>query len=199
MQVLVACEFSGTVREAFRRRGHVAWSCDLLPAADGSPHHIQGDVLDVLDQGWDLVVAHPPCTHLASSGARWFKHKQAEQAAAVEFVSKIASARYCDRVAIENPVGVLSTRWRKPDQIVQPWWFGDEATKTTCLWLRNLPLLKPTKIVDKGERHVTKGGKSLPKWYNVPPRPDRWKIRSTTFPGFAEAMADQWGRTSYGA
>ena len=191
MRVLVACEFSGVVREAFAALGHDAWSCDLLPS-EIPGQHIQGDVLPVLGEHWDLIIAHPPCTHLASSGARWFKDKQKEQEEAVNFVRRLADAP-CNRIAIENPVGVLSTRWRKPDQIVQPWWFGDEATKTTCLWLKNLPLLIPDIIVDKGERHVTKSGRSLPKWYNLPPSPDRWKKRSVTFPGFARAMAEQWG------
>jgi hypothetical protein len=194
VKVLVACEYSGIVRDAFRTLGHDAWSCDLLPTdtADKS-HHIVGDVLNILTAGWDLMIAHPPCTHLASSGARWFYKKQAEQAAALDFVVKLLSAPI-PRIALENPVGVIS-KYRKPDQIIQPWQFGHEATKTTCLWLNNLPKLKPTLIVAKGARHVTKSGRSLPAWYNLPPSPDRWKIRSTTFQGIATAMAAQWGDT----
>lgn len=192
MRVLVACEYSGVVREAFRARGHDAWSCDLLPADDGSEFHIQGDVLDVLEDGWDLMIAHPPCTHLAVSGARWFKDKQAQQEEALEFVRHLLEAPIAS-VALENPVSIISSKIRKPDQIVQPYFFGDEATKTTCLWLKNLPLLVPTNIVGRGDRHVTKSGKSLPKWYNLPPSEDRGKIRSRTFEGFAKAMAEQWG------
>jgi hypothetical protein len=143
--------------------------------------------------GWDLMIAHPPCTHLAVSGARWFKGKEKEQAEALEFVMTLLSAPI-EKIALENPVIVISTRIRKPDQIVQPWMFGDPFTKTTCLWLKNLPPLTPTNIVDKGERHITKGGKSLPSWYNLPPSEDRAKIRGTTFKGMAEAMAEQWGK-----
>lgn len=192
MKVLVACEFSGIVREAFRAKGHEAWSCDILPAEDGSEFHYQCDVLDILDKGWDLMIAHPPCTHLAVSGARWFKDKKEEQEEALEFVRTLLDAPI-PKIALENPVSVISTRIRKPDQIVQPWMFGDPFTKTTCLWLKGLPLLEPTNIVSKGERHVTKSGKSLPAWYNLPPSEDRAKIRSRTFPGFAKAMAEQWG------
>jgi hypothetical protein len=195
MRILVACEYSGIVRDAFRARGHDAWSCDLLPTdtVDKS-FHVQGDVLNILSDGWDLMIAHPPCTHLASSGARWFKNKQAEQEAAIKFVVDLMRAPI-PRIAIENPVGVISRFIRKPEQIIQPWQFGHEATKTTCLWLHSLPKLKPTMIVGKGLRHVTKSGRSLPAWYNLPPSPDRWKIRSTTFQGIADAMATQWGDT----
>ena len=193
MNVLIACEYSGVVRTAFRKRGHNAWSCDLLPNEDNSNNHYQGNVLDVIDAyPWDLMIAHPPCTHLAVSGARWFKDKEAEQKDALDFVQRLMDAPI-ERIAIENPVSIISSRIRKPDQIVQPWMFGDEATKTTCLWLRGLPPLEPTKIVGKGERHITKSGKSLPKWYNLPPSPDRGKLRSRTFQGFADAMASQWG------
>jgi site-specific DNA-cytosine methylase len=166
-------------------------SCDLLPS-DAPGMHYQGDVRDVLDGGWDLMIAHPPCTHLAVSGARWFKDKQVEQAEALDFVRLLLNAPI-PRIALENPVGVISTQIRKPDQIVQPYEHGHEATKTTCLWLKNLPPLRPTNIVGKGNRHVTKSGRSLPEWYNLPPSADRWKIRSATFPGIAAAMADQWG------
>ena len=191
MRILVACEYSGTVRDAFRALGHDAMSCDLLPTERPGPHY-QGSVLDILDDGWDMMIAHPPCTHLAVSGARWWKDKQAEQAAALDFV-RLLMAAPIPRIAIENPVSIISTAIRKPDQIVQPWQFGHEATKTTCLWLKGLPLLVPTKIAGKGARHVTKSGKSLPAWYNLPPSPDRWKIRSTTWQGMADAMAAQWG------
>lgn len=193
MRVLVACEYSGVVRRAFAERGHYVWSCDLLPSDDDSKFHIIGDVRHMLRANdWDLMIAHPPCTHLAVSGARWFKDKQQEQAEALDFVQMLMDAPI-PRIAIENPVSIISSRIRKPDQIVQPYMFGDPFTKTTCLWLKNLPLLVPTNVVDKGERHVTKSGKSLPAWYNLPPSEDRGKIRSKTFQGFAEAMADQWG------
>lgn len=193
MRVLVACEYSGVVRRAFAARGHEVYSCDLLPADDDeTTYHYQGDVKDILKHGWDLMIAHPPCTHLAVSGARWFKDKVEEQKHALWFVRDLMDAPI-EKIAIENPISIISSRIRKPDQIVQPWWFGDPFTKTTCLWLKNLPQLTPTNIVDKGERHVTKSGKSLPKWYNLPPGPDRWKLRSATFPGFAQAMATQWG------
>jgi site-specific DNA-cytosine methylase len=193
MRVLVACEFSGVVRRAFAAHGVEAWSCDLLPADDGSDNHIQGDVMDIIHDEWDMMVAHPPCTHLAVSGARWFYKKKKEQAEALGFVQALLDAPI-EHIALENPVSVISTAIRKPDQIVQPFWFGDEATKTTCLWLKNLPHLTPTNMVGKGERHITKGGKSLPKWYNLPPSEDRSKLRSVFFTGMAEAMADQWTR-----
>jgi hypothetical protein len=192
MKVLIACEESGVVRRAFRALGHDAWSCDLLPPSDESEFHIQGDVIALLDNKWDLMIAHPPCTHLAVSGARWFKDKKQEQEEALEFVRNLMDCNI-PKIAIENPVSIISSKIRKPDQIVQPWMFGDEATKTTCLWLKNLPLLTPTNVVSPGPRHVTKSGRSLPKWYNLPPSEDRAKIRSTTFPGFANAMASQWG------
>ncbi len=192
MKVLIACEFTGAVRDAFIACGHDATSCDLLPSETPGPH-IQGDVRDVLDCGWDLMIAHPPCTHLAVSGARWFHKKQREQAEALDFVRLLLDAPI-PRIALENPVGVISSRIRPPDQIIQPYMFGHEATKTTCLWLKGLPPLQSTKLVGKGRRHVTKSGRSLPEWYNLPPSPDRWKIRSATFPGIAAAMADQWGQ-----
>jgi hypothetical protein len=208
MRVLVACEYSGTVRDAFRALGHDAWSCDLLPTEKPNwtydPHtgirtnhpergyHHQGNVLDILHDGWDLMVAHPPCTHLAVSGARWFKDKVSEQLEALAFVRTLLAAPI-PRIALENPVSIISSHIRKPDQIIQPWMFGHEATKTTCLWLKDLPLLQPTQMVGKGARHVTKSGRSLPEWYNLPPSVDRWKIRSATFKGIADAMAAQWG------
>ena len=193
VRVLVACEFSGIVSQAFRDRGHTAISCDLLEnELTGRQFHHQGDVRDIIDNDWDLMIAHPPCTHLAVSGARWFKDKVKEQEEALEFVRFLMDAPI-GKICVENPVSIISSKIKKPTQIVQPWMFGDPFTKTTCLWLKNLPLLTPTNIVDRGERHVTKSGKSLPKWYNLPPSADRGKLRSRTFQGFAEAMADQWG------
>ncbi len=193
MRVLVACEFSGVVSQAFRDKGHMAISCDLLPnELTGNQFHHQGDVLEILDREWDLMIAHPPCTHLAVSGARWFKDKKEEQEQALGFVKTLLEAPI-PRICVENPVSIISSRIRRPDQIIQPWMFGHEATKTTCLWLKNLPLLVPTDIVGKGERHITKSGKSLPKWYNLPPSEERWAIRSKTFEGIAKAMAEQWG------
>lgn len=182
MKILVACEFSGIVREAFRKRGHDAWSCDLLPAEDGSEFHIQGDCIQALEDRWDLMIAHPPCTHLAVSGARWFKDKQKEQAEALDFVKLLLNAPI-EKIALENPVSIISSKIRKPDQIIQPWQFGHGETKATCLWLKNLPLLKPTKIVDGRVARV----------HNLPPSPDRWKLRSITYQGIADAMAEQWG------
>ena len=192
MRVLIACEYSGTVRDAFRAAGHDAMSCDLLPTDKPGPHH-QGDVFDIIGNDWDLMIAHPPCTHLAVSGAKHFAAKQADgrQAAALFFVRRLLDAPI-PRIALENPVSIISSQIRKPDQIIQPWQFGHEATKTTCLWLKGLPHLVPTDIVGKGARHVTKSGKSLPTWYNLPPSPNRWKIRSATFQGIADAMAAQW-------
>ncbi len=195
MRILVACEESGVVRRAFRAKGHNAWSCDVIPSADNSPYHLQMDVREVLDLGWDMMIAHPPCTHLAVSGARWFKEKPEKallQEEALEFVQLLMNAPV-GKICVENPISVISTKIRKPDQIIQPWQHGHEASKSTCLWLKNLPLLVPTKIVDKGEFVVTKGGKRLPKWYNFPPSSDRAKLRSRTFEGIAEAMANQWG------
>jgi hypothetical protein len=190
MKVLIACEFSGRVREAFAKRGHDAWSCDLLPT-EIPGQHLQGDVLQILKAGWDLMVAFPPCTHLANSGARWWKNKAVEQRAAADFFMALAQAPI-PRIAIENPIGIMSTLWRKPDQIVQPWWFGDEATKSTCLWLKNLPRLVPTNAVSPGNFYVTPKGKRMPAWYNLPQTKNRSKLRSITFPGLADAMAEQW-------
>ena len=182
MRVLIACEFSGVVRRAFRARGHDAWSCDLLPAEDGG-EHIQGDALDFIDdRSWDLMIAHPPCTHLAVSGARWFRDKIVEQEEALEFVGRLINSEI-PRTAIENPISIISSRFRKPDQIIQPWQFGHGETKATCLWLKNLPKLVPTKIVDGRE----------PRVHFASPGPDRWKERSRTLEGIAAAMADQWG------
>lgn len=181
MKVLIGCEYSGVVRDAFIVRGHDAISCDLLPTETPGPHY-QGDVRDIIGDGWDLAIFHPPCTHLAVSGARWFRDKQAEQAEALAFVRELLSAPIL-RIALENPVSIISSRIRKPDQIIQPWQFGHGETKATCLWLKNLPLLAPTDIVDGREARVHK----------MPPGPDRWKERSRTYHGIAEAMADQWG------
>ena len=181
MKVLVACEYSGTVRDAFIRNGHEAMSCDLLRTDVPGPHY-EGDVLDVINDGWDLMIAHPPCTHLAVSGARWFKDKKAEQADALKFVRLLLAAPI-PRIALENPVSIISSRIRKPDQIIQPWQYGHGETKATCLWLKGLPLLMPTNIVDGRE----------PRVHRLPPSADRWKLRSTTFAGIAQAMADQWG------
>ena len=185
MRVLIACEFSGVVREAFRARGHDAWSCDRLEAEDDSPFHYRRDVENILDNDWDLMIAHPPCTHLASSGARWFANKQQEQREALDFVRSLAEAMI-QKIAIENPIGILSSHWRKPDQIVQPWQFGHGEVKATCLWLKGLPPLKPTEIVEGRYARV----------HREAPSPDRWKNRSRTYQGIAEAMATQWGRES---
>lgn len=184
MRVLVACEYSGKVRRAFAKRGHTVFSCDLLPADDGAINaHYRGDVRNLLNDGWwDLLIAFPPCTHLAVSGARWWKDKVQEQADAIDFVRLLADAPV-ERIAIENPVGKLSTAWRKPDQIIQPWQFGHGETKATCLWLKGLPKLVPTDVVEGREQRI----------WRMPPSPDRWKKRSETYTGIAEAMADQWG------
>lgn len=183
MRILVACEYSGTVRDAFAKLGHFAMSCDLLPT-DKPGNHYQGNVLDILDHDWDLMIAHPPCTHLAVSGARHFAAKQASgvQQEALDFVQKLLDAPV-PRIALENPVSIISTRIRKPDQIIQPWQYGHGETKATCLWLKNLPLLTPTNIVEGREARIHK----------LPPSVDRWKIRSTTYQGIADAMAAQWG------
>lgn len=181
MKILVACEFSGIVREAFRAKGHDAWSCDLLPS-EIPGQHIQGDVTEVLANGWDLLIAHPPCTHLAVSGARWFKDKVNEQATALEFVRLLLAAPV-PRIALENPISIISSRIRKPDQIIQPWMFGHGEVKATCLWLKNLPKLEAENIVNGRE----------PRVHREPPSTERWKNRSRTFPGIALAMANQWG------
>ena len=182
MRVLVACEYSGIVRDAFRDRGHDAMSCDLLESESTGPHY-QGDVKDVLSDGWDMMIAHPPCTHLAVSGARWFKDKQTEQAESLEFVRLLLEADI-PKIALENPVSVISSRIRKPDQIIQPWQFGHGETKATCLWLKNLPKLESTNVVEGREARV----------HRMSPGPNRWKERSRTFIGVAKAMADQWGQ-----
>ena len=182
MSVLVACEFSGIVRDAFRARGHDAWSCDLLPTEGDPANHIVGPVESFLGLGWDLMVAHPPCTYLAVSGARWFAQRRDEQEEALAFVRLLMDAPI-PRIAVENPVSVISSRIRRPDQIVQPWMFGHGETKATCLWLKGLPRLEPTDIVD---------GRT-PRVHHASPGPDHWKERSRTLPGIAMAMAEQWG------
>ena len=183
VRILVACEFSGRVRDAFRNVGHDAMSCDLLPTDQPGPHY-QGDVRDVLNDGWDMMVAHPPCTHLAVSGARHFARKRAsgEQQEALDFVRLLLDAPIA-KIALENPISIISSEIRKPDQIVQPWMFGHGETKATCLWLKNLPKLTPTDVVDGRAARV----------HRMPPSADRWKKRSETYPGIAKAMAEQWG------
>ena len=219
MKVLVACEFSGIVREAFKAKGHDAWSCDLLPT-EIPGNHIQGDVLNVLNDGWDLMIGHPPCTHLAVSGARWFREKKQEQAEALDFVRTLLDAPI-ERIALENPVSIISSRIRKPDQIIQPWQFGHGETKATCLWLKGLPGLIPTDVVvpewavrEDGSIHLSAKGKrdnpthfltgrttrilrgaQLDQWMRIhrePPGPERWKNRSRTYQGIADAIALQY-------
>lgn len=193
MRILVACEFSGTVRDAFAARGHDAWSCDLLPS-EKPGNHIQGDVLDVLASDWDLVIAHPPCTHLSVSGAQWWKEKQADgrQQAGADFF-RLFTTLTC-RWAIENPVGAMSRLYRKPDQIIHPYHFGHPASKATCLWLNNLPKLVPTEVVEP-LWYVSKTGKRHSQWdYDISrDKKNRARLRSKTFQGIADAMAAQWG------
>lgn len=194
MRVLIACEFSATVRDAFRRLGHDAYSCDLLPTTGKPAYHITGDVLGALRDGWDLMIAHPPCTYLAASGLHWNKRiegRQAKTEAALQFVQKLMDAPI-KKIAIENPVGCISSRIRKPDQIVQPWQFGHPESKATCLWLKGLDLLNSTKVVPlpasgHWENQTPSGQNKLG------PSKDRWKKRSVTYAGIAEAMAWQWG------
>lgn len=183
MKVLIACEFSGVVRDAFSALGHDAWSCDLLPS-ETKGNHIQGDVFGQLEKGWDLMIAHPPCTHLAVSGARWFKDKSLQQDLALLVVLNLMMAPIV-RIALENPISIISSKIRKPEQIIQPWMFGHGETKATCLWLKNLPKLIPTNIVEGRE----------PRVHHMPPGPNRWKERSRTLKGIADAMAEQWGKT----
>jgi site-specific DNA-cytosine methylase len=184
MKVLVACEESQVVTKALRNLGIEAWSCDVLPTSGANPEwHLQQDVTPLLSEQWDMIVAFPPCTDLAVSGARWFAEKRANgsQQRSIDFFMAIANAP-CERIAIENPVGIMSSQWRKPDQIIQPWQFGHGETKATCLWLKNLPLLKPTCIVEGREQRIWK----------MPPLADRAKLRSKTYEGIALAMAEQW-------
>ena len=195
MHILIACEYSGTVRDAFIRAGHDAMSCDLLPTDVPGPHY-EGDVFDIINNGWDMMIAHPPCTYLSVSGMHWtargLRDPQLTEDA-LDFVTRLMAASI-PRIAIENPISVISSRIRKPDQIINPWQFGHDASKRTCLWLKNLPLLTPTDIV---EPRIVNGKK---RWANqtdsgqnrLPPSDDRWKIRSETYTGIAQAMADQW-------
>lgn len=216
MRVLVACEESQTTTKAFRSIGIEAYSCDIEPCSGGHPEwHIQDDVLNVLDNGWDLMIAHPPCTYLSVSGVQWLSHPEDKHLPfeyrrpnpkypkrrqymfdSINFIKKLWDAPI-NSIAIENPIGMLSSRWMRPTQIVQPYMFGDEATKTTCLWLKNLPKLEPTNVVSKGERVVFSSGKSHPKWYadalaKAKTDEERRMLRSKTFPGMAEAFAKQW-------
>lgn len=201
MKVLVACEFSGVVRDAFIRSGHDAMSCDLLPTESPGPHY-QGDVYDILDDGWDLMVAHPPCTYLASSGLHWNKRILGREELTYEamlFVFNLMGegfvAHGIPKIALENPIGRISSAYRKPDQIIQPWQFGHPESKSTCLWIKGLPLLQPTNVL-----HPPESGRwanQTPSGQNkLGPSADRWKLRSVTYQGIAEAMADQWGSTS---
>ena len=218
MRVLIACEESQTVCKSFRDLGIEAYSCDILPCSGGHPEwHYQDDVFNVIGLGWNLMIAHPPCTMIAGSSVQWLSHpedkllpfderrphpkypnRRKDMEDSVEFVKSLYNSNI-DRVCIENPVGLLSSRWRKSDQIVQPYHFGDEATKTTCLWLKNLPLLKHTNVVGKGDRVVFSSGKSHPKWYadalaKAKTKEERQTLRSKTFKGIADAMANQWGK-----
>ena len=216
MKIIIACEESQAVCKEFRMLGHEAFSCDILPQTGGHPEwHIQRDVFEVINEGWDMMIAFPPCTYLSVSGAQWYYHpedkdlpiearrphpkypnRSNDRKDAAEFFTKLYNSDI-PKVCIENPVGVMSNLFRKPDQIVQPWMFGDEATKTTCLWLKNLPSLMPTEIVGKGERTVFQSGKSHPKWYadalaKAKTPEERRNLRSKTFQGIAKAMATQW-------
>lgn len=197
MKVLVACEFSGTVRDAFAKLGHDAWSCDL-EASETPGNHYQGNMFDIINEGWDLMIAHPPCTHLAVSGARHFAKKIADgrQQQGIDFFMKVINAPI-SKMAVENPIGIMSSLYKKPDQIIQPWQYGHRTTKATCLWLKGLPLLKPTNIVDKGEVVTFASGKRMSKWFyesSQLPAKDREKMRNKTFQGIADAMAAQWGK-----
>lgn len=184
MKILVACEESQTVTKAFRALGHEAYSCDIQDCSGGHPEwHLKCSVFDVIGNGWDMMIAHPPCMHLAVSGARWFKDKKNEQADALEFVRQLMDAPI-ERICIENPISIISSKIRKPDQIIQPWMFGHGETKATCLWLKGLPKLNPTNIVEGREQRIWK----------LPPGPERAKLRSKTYEGIAKAMAEQWGK-----
>lgn len=184
MRILVACEESQAVTIELRRLGHEAYSCDIIPCSGGHPEwHLQQDVIPLLQEDWDMIIAFPPCTHLAVSGARYFEQKRADgrQQQGIDFFMEIANAD-CPKIAIENPIGIMSSKWRKPDQIIQPWQYGHGETKATCLWLKGLPKLKPTNIVEGREQRIWK----------MPPSEDRAKLRSKTYPGIARAMAEQW-------
>lgn len=188
MRILIACEFSGIVREAFRALGHEAYSCDILPTEDNG-FHIQDDVRRIINDDWDIMIAHPPCTHLAVSGARWFKGKEKEQQEALDFVRFLLDAPI-EKICLENPISIISTHIRKPDQIIQPWQYGHEETKSTCLWLKGLPRLVPTQVMEIRNRNLTPSGQN-----KLGPSPDRWRTRSRTYTGVAAAMAAQWGTT----
>ena len=192
MRVLVACEYSGVVRDAFIARGHDAMSCDLLPTDAIGPHY-QGDIFDVINDGWDLMIAHPPCTYLSVSGMHWttrgLRDPQLTEDA-LRFVQRLMAAPI-ERIGVENPVSVISSRIRKPDQIIQPWWFGHDASKKTCLWLKNLPLLTPTDML-AGDSKTRRGNQTASGQNKLPPSKDRWKLRSATYQGIADAMAAQW-------
>jgi hypothetical protein len=196
MKILVACEFSGTVRDAFAKLGHDAWSCDLEPT-ETIGNHYQGNMFDIVNDGWDLIIAHPPCTHLAVSGARHFAKKRADgrQQQGIDFFMQVTNINV-PMLAVENPIGIMSTIYRKPDQIIQPFEYGHKTTKATCLWLKGLPLLKPTNIVDKGGVVTFKSGKRMSEWFyessHLKPK-EREKMRNKTFQGIADAMASQWG------
>lgn len=197
MNALVACEESQAVTIELRRAGVEAYSCDILPCSGGHPEwHIESDVSPIINRGWDMIIAFPPCTHLAVSGSRWFKQKIADgrQQHAIDFFMSIANAD-CERIAIENPVGVMSSAWRKPDQIIHPYEYGDPVSKKTCLWLKGLPLLRPTNVVDPGKFVTMDSGKQMSEWYRQTfnlPKHMRASVRSKTFPGIANAMATQW-------
>ncbi len=196
MRVLIGCEYSGRVRQAFRDLDHDAWSCDLLPAEDNSPYHLDVDVLELLDEGWDLAIFHPPCTYLASSGLHWNNKTPGRSELTEEslvFVQKLLNANI-PRIALENPVGCISTRIRKPDQIIQPWYFGDDASKKTCLWLKNLPKLVDTNRLE-GDASTRRANQTASGQNNLGPSTDRWKERSRTYQGIANAMAQQWSLT----
>ena len=194
IKILVACEESQEVCKAFRARGHEAYSCDILPPSGGKPEwHLQCDVREVLDKDWDMVIAHPPCDHLASSGARWFKQKIADgrQQQGIDFFMVFTKLDHVPKVAIENPIGIMSTKYRKPDQIIQPWMFGHPEKKATCLWLKGLPLLKETDNVKDKMDNMLK--KEIQRIYYMPQNKNRSKMRSKTYTGIAKAMAEQWG------
>ena len=205
MTVFVACEESQAVCNAFREKGHESYSCDIVPCSGGHPEwHLQQDVLPLLKEKWDMIIAFPPCTYLTVTGNRWFnidrygekaiqRHKDRKEA--IDFFMAFANAD-CERIAIENPVGIMSSEWRKPNQIINPWQFGDAFEKKTCLWLKGLPELTPTNIVEIPPRKKFDSGKSMPSWYAEAwhlPKEERAKLRSKTFPGIARAMAEQWG------
>jgi len=196
MRVLIACEYSGKVREAFRKLGHDAWSCDLLPADDNSPYHYQGDIFDIIDQGWDLMIAHPPCTYLTNAGVSWLYRKEGrweQMRDGAEFFKALLNAPI-PKIAVENPIMhkyAVEIIGRRQDQVIQPWMFGHTEQKGTCLWLKGLPLLKPTNNVKEEMMKLTPQQRQ--RLHYLPPSADRWKIRSETYQGIADAMAEQWG------